>query len=66
MISNNVYKILGVSSSDDMSVIKVAFRKLASKYHPDKNNDSDESKKIFLRIKLAYEHIKDYRKNEQY
>ena len=27
-------------------------------------NDSDESKKIFLRIKLAYEHIKDYRKNE--
>ena len=64
MISNNEYKILGVNSTDDMSVIKVAFRKLASKYHPDKNNDSDESNKVFLRIKLAYENIRDYRKNE--
>ena len=43
MISNNEYKILGVNADDDSSVIKLAFKKLASKYHPDKNKDSTES-----------------------
>ena len=64
MIRYNEYKILGVSASDDMSDIKVAFRKLASKYHPDKNNDSDESNKIFIKIKSAYEQIRNYKENE--
>ena len=64
MIRDNEYKILGVSASDDMSDIKVAFRKLASKYHPDKNNDSDESNKIFIKIKSAYEQIRNYKENE--
>ena len=64
MIRDNEYKILGVSASDDMSDIKVAFRKLASKYHPDKNNDSDESNKIIIKIKSAYEQIRNYKENE--
>tara|TARA_Y100000287_G_C14040061_1_gene265890 strand:+ start:118 stop:312 length:195 start_codon:yes stop_codon:yes gene_type:complete len=64
MIKDNEYKILGVRASDDMSVIKMAFRKLASKYHPDKNNDSDESNKIFIKIKSAYEEIRNFRENE--
>ncbi len=64
MINQNNYKILGVDVSDDMSVIKLAFRKLASKYHPDKNNDSDESNRIFIQIKSAYEDIREHKKNE--
>ena len=50
MISNNEYKILGVNADDDSSVIKLAFKKLASKYHPDKNKDSTESDRIFVKI----------------
>ena len=64
MINNKLYRILGVSADDDMSVIKIAFKKLASKYHPDKNNDSDESNRIFIKIKSAYEHIREYKQNE--
>ena len=64
MINNKLYRILGVNADDDMSVIKIAFKKLASKYHPDKNNDSDESNRIFIKIKSAYEHIREYKQNE--
>ena len=64
MITNNDYKILGVNVNDDMSVIKTAYRRLASKYHPDKNKNDSLSIKIFIKIKSAYEHIRNYKENE--
>jgi DnaJ-class molecular chaperone len=53
----NYYEILGVAETADAAEIKKAYRKLASKYHPDKNNGSKESEDKFKEVAEAYEHI---------
>ncbi|KAH8877490.1 DnaJ likeubfamily B member 9 [Schistosoma japonicum] len=59
------YDILGVSKSASTSEVKKAFRKLALKYHPDKNKDEDAQKK-FLKIAEAYDVLSDDEKRKQY
>lgn len=59
------YKSLGVSKDASVREIKKAFRKLALKYHPDKNPDKDTSKK-FQEIAEAYEVLGDEDKRRQY
>ena len=49
------YKILGVSKSADEKEIKSAFRKLARKYHPDKNPGDKAAEDKFKEINEAYE-----------
>jgi hypothetical protein len=49
----NYYKILGLSSSATKSEIKVAYRKLAKKYHPDKNK-SKQASQLFIEVNEAY------------
>ncbi len=65
----DAYKLLGVSESDDMSVIKKAYRKLVRKYHPDiiKSQGKDEAymqeaTAKTQEINQAYEMIKDAKK----
>ena len=57
------YKILGVQKGDDEKKIKTAYRKLALKWHPDKNAESDESKaraeKMFKEINEAWAVLSD-------
>lgn len=55
-MSINDYKILGldITSNDDM--VKKKYKKLALKYHPDKNTSDDASEK-FAKISQAYENI---------
>lgn len=63
----NYYEILGVSRSADPNDIKMAYRKLALKWHPDKNlNSSDDAAQMFKRVSEAYEVLSDPSKRQQY
>ena len=61
------YEILGVSRGAPSAEIKKAYRKLALKWHPDKNpNDTVEAGKQFKRICEAYEVLSDESKRRVY
>jgi len=62
-MSKDYYKILGVEKSASQDEIKRAFRKLAQKYHPDKEN-GDEQK--FKEINEAYQVLGNEQKRKQY
>lgn len=60
------YKILGVERSASQDEIKKAYRKLAVKYHPDKNPDDKEAEEKFKEISEAYQVIGDADSRKKY
>ncbi|RPI73130.1 MAG: J domain-containing protein [Ignavibacteriales bacterium] len=60
------YKILGVEKSATEDDIKKAYRKLAKKYHPDKNPDDKTAEAKFKEVSEAYEVLKDPEKRKKY
>ena len=63
----DLYKTLGVSKDADEATIKKSYRKLALKYHPDRNKDNkEESEKKFKEISKAYEVLSDAKKRKTY
>ena len=60
------YDVLGVSKTATPTEIKKAYRKLAMKYHPDKNPGNKESEEKFKQIAQAYEVLSDEEKRKKY
>ena len=65
MTKEDYYKILGVDKNSDKREIKKAYRKLALKYHPDKNPSKDAEEK-FKNISEAYAVLSDDQKRKMY
>ncbi|CAN5298187.1 J domain-containing protein [soil metagenome] len=60
------YKVLGVSRTATADEIKKEFRKLAKKFHPDKNPGNAQAEKKFKEVSEAYEALSDADKRKQY
>ncbi|MCU0369928.1 MAG: DnaJ domain-containing protein, partial [Bacteroidales bacterium] len=54
MSKKDYYEVLGVSKSSTQEEIKKAYRKMALKYHPDKNPNNKESENKFKEAAEAY------------
>ena len=65
MDSLGYYAILGVSQVANFQEIKKSYRKLAKKYHPDRNK-SPHAEEIIKKINEAFEALSDRRKRKQY
>jgi len=63
---SDYYKILGIAKDSNQIQIRTAFRALALKHHPDKNKNSEESKKKFMEIVQAYEVLSDEKARKSY
>ncbi len=66
MATRDYYHILGVNKNASDEEIKRAFRKLAMKYHPDKNPNRKEAEERFKEINEAYAVLSDKEKRKQY
>jgi len=60
------YEVLGVSKDAGADEIKKAYRKLAVKYHPDKNQNNPEAEAKFKEATEAYEVLSDEKKRQAY
>ncbi len=66
MAKRDYYEVLGVSKSASEADIKKAYRKLAIKYHPDKNPDDKQAEEKFKEAAEAYEVLSDAQKKSRY
>jgi molecular chaperone DnaJ len=66
MAKRDFYETLGVAKNASEEEIKKSYRKLAMKYHPDRNPDSKESEEKFKEVKEAYEMLTNADKREAY
>jgi molecular chaperone DnaJ len=65
-LADELYKTLGVSKDASDEEIKKAYRKLARKYHPDRNPDDAAAEEKFKEISAAHDTLADPEKRKQY
>jgi molecular chaperone DnaJ len=65
-LADDLYKVLGVSKKASDEEIKKAYRKLARKYHPDRNPDDAAAEEKFKEIQGAYDTLSDPEKRQVY
>ncbi|MGL5889011.1 MAG: DnaJ domain-containing protein, partial [Bacteroidia bacterium] len=66
MSKRDYYDVLGVGRKADADEIKKAYRKLAIKYHPDKNEGDNAAEEKFKDAAEAYEVLSDQQKRQRY
>jgi molecular chaperone DnaJ len=66
MAKRDYYEVLGVAKNATEDDLKKAYRKLAMKYHPDRNPDSKDAEEKFKEVKEAYEMLTDPAKRDAY
>lgn len=66
MSKRDYYEVLGVQKNADEAALKSAFRKLAMKYHPDKNPGDKEAEARFKELNEAYQCLSDPQKRGAY
>jgi molecular chaperone DnaJ len=66
MAKQDYYEILGVSRTAEEREIKKAYKRLAMKYHPDRNQGDKDAETRFKEIKEAYEVLTDAQKRAAY
>jgi molecular chaperone DnaJ len=66
MAKRDYYEILGVEKNAEQDVLKKAYRKIALKYHPDRNPDNPEAEDKFKEAAEAYEVLSDADKRARY
>src|SRR5512147_1853456 len=66
MAKEDYYRVLGVDRNANKEELKKAYRKLALKYHPDRNPGDREAERRFKEINEAYEVLRDDQKRAAY
>ena len=66
MAKRDYYEILGVDKGASKDEIKKAYRKIAIKYHPDKNPNNKEAEEMFKEAAEAYEVLSNDEKRQRY